>query len=238
MSQEVVEQGSTEVAVSLADFGESAISAQDIVIPKVLTMQGLSKLVTEGQAKFGDFVDSISSQVIGCYDKKHLEFIPFHMDKTWTVSKKKGDRYQYLKTEACTPENENRQWEEVINGEQFKNEKALNFYCILPSDPSMPYIIQFKGTSSKAGKELATQMYVKNRAVGKVPPAKVMKLMGEKTTNDSGIFIKLKTAMVRDSSVDEIKNCLEWFQTIRKGAVKVDDSDVNQESTSTEDVAF
>lgn len=229
MTQEVQVKESSEVGFNIDDFGSGDITSQDIVIPKVLTMQGLSKLVTDGVAKFGDFIDSISSEVIGNYEKKPVEFIPFHMEKQWIVSKKVGDKFNYVKTEPCTPVNENRQWEEIIDGVVYKNERQLSFYCILPSDPSIPYIIQFKGTSAKAGKELATQMYIKNRAVGKVPPAKVMVLKGEKTQNDKGIFVKMKTAVVRDSTPNEIKTCLEWFQVIKKGNVKVDDSDTESE---------
>jgi len=233
MSKQVAKKQESEVAsVDVDAFGGGELSSTDIIIPKVLTMQGLSKLVTEGTAKFGDFVDSISSTVIGNYASGHIEFIPFHLEKSWIISKKMGDRFVYDRVEPWSLANDGKQWEEVINGVVYKNEKAFSFYCILPSDPSIPYIIQFKGTSIKAGKELATQMYVKNRAVGKVPPAKVMKLSGERTQNDKGIFVKLKSAVVRDSKVEEIQTCLEWFSIIKQGNVKVDDESHDGEDAS------
>lgn len=228
MGKEVTKKASTEVApVDLDAFGGGNMSSEDVVIPKVLTMQGLSKLVTEGKAKFGDFVDSLNSEVLGDIEKG-LEFIPFHLEKTWVVSRKEGNRYMFDHTEPVTAANENKKWEEVIDGKEYKNEKAFNFYCIMPHDPSIPYLLQFKSTSLKAGRELATQMYIKNRAAGKVPPAKVMVLSGSRISNDKGTFAVLKTGIERDSSQEEIMNCLEWFKTISAGGAKVHDEGAAQ----------
>ena len=82
-STEVVETKGTEVVNAEQDlnaWGDAPVSARDIIIPKILAMQGLSELVTDGKAKFGDFVDSVTHQVLGSIDKP-LEFVPFHMTK-------------------------------------------------------------------------------------------------------------------------------------------------------------
>lgn len=217
------------VTVDVDAFGMGDMSGQDIVIPKVLVMQGLSKFVTEGVAKFGDFVDSLTKEVLGD-SEKGLEFIPFFMEKTWLVSKKVGDRYMFDRIESCNASNENRKWEEVIGQEMFRNEKCFNFYSILPSDPSIPVIIQFKSTSSKAGKELATQMYIKNKASGLTPAGKVMKLAGNRISNDKGTYVVLSTASLRDSTQEEVGGCLDWFKTIKSGGTKTDNSDVSESS--------
>ena len=227
MTKEVQKQESNAVAnIDVDAFGGGGLSGADVVIPKILVMQGLSKQVTEGHAKFGDLVDSLSSQVVGNAVNAPLEFIPFLMEKQWVVFTKMNGIWKFNKFEPVTVANENKPWEEIINGVEYKNEKCFNFYSILPSDPSMPYVISFKATSQKTGRELATQMYVKNKAAGKVPPAFVMNLKGDKVTNDKGTYVVLKTEINRESTMDEIQNCLTWFKTIQSGGAKTDHSDV------------
>lgn len=227
MTKEVTKPEETAVAtVDVDAFGAGPLSSDDIVIPKLLAMQGLSNYVTEGAAKFGDFVDSLNGQVIGSISEP-IEFIPFYLEKVWIISKKIGNKYVFQAYEPVTTANENKPWEEIINGEEWKNEKCYNFYSILPHDPSLPYVIAFKSTSAKSGRELATQMYVKNRAAGKVPPAKVMKLFGSKEEKDGNKFVVMKSAVVRDSSQEEIASCLDWFKTITSGGASVDSSDVS-----------
>lgn len=209
----------TEVStnVDLDAFGGGGYSSQDVVIPKILVMQGLSNLVTEGKAKFGDLVDNQSHVVLGNAMDKPVEFIPFHLEKVWIVSVKNGNRYEFSHIDPVTVSNENRKWEEVVDGKEVKNEKSFNFYAILPSDPTIPYIVQFKGTSQRTGKELATQMYVKNRAAGLVPPAKVMTLKGQKVSNDKGTYVVLKTEIAGESSPEQIQSCLEWYKAVASG---------------------
>lgn len=219
---EVVQQ-ETAVAVAADAFGSGDLSSEDIVIPKILVMQGLSKLVTDGAAKFGDFVENMSSEVIGHITDKPLEFIPFHRERLWIVSKKKGSRFEFDHIEPCNSINENKKWYDTDGKDEIKNEKAFNYYCILPSDPSIPYVIQFKSTSLKSGKELATQMYVKNKADGLLPPSKKMELWGDKVSNDKGTFAVLKWRLVGETSDDEIQNCLQWYNTINAGGTKVEE---------------
>lgn len=224
--KEVAKKQETEVAVmDVNAFGESQVSAADVIIPKILAMQGLSKLVIDGKAKFGDLVDSLSGEVLGSVDKA-VEIIPFHLHKIWIISKWNGKKYEFNSIEDVTPANENKSWEEETAEGKFKNEKCFNFYCLRPDDMSLPYIVGFKGTSQKAGKQLATQMYVKNRAAGKVPPAKVISLGGIKRTNDEGTFIVLDATVARDSKQEEIMECLKWYKTIKSGSTKADNSDV------------
>jgi len=223
---EVTKKASAEVStvVDMDAFGSGPMSSDDIVIPKILAMQGLSNYVTEGDARFGDYVDSLSGEVLGSVDSP-IEFIPFYLEKVWIVSVKKGERFEFERYEPVTVANENKPWEEVVGGVSIKNEKCFNFYSILPNDPHLPYVVSFKGTSAKAGRELATQMYVKNRAAGKVPPAKVMKLHGTKTEKAGNKYVVMKSSVVRDSSDEEIANCLNWYKTIASGGAKVDSGD-------------
>lgn len=226
----VAKQGSTEVAnVSMDDFGVGAVSGQDIVIPKILCMQGQSKLVGDGKARVGDLVDSLSSQVIGGADKPLL-IVPFFMYKTFVVSVFNGTRYMFHHIEDCTIANENQDWEQVKDGKKYKYEKSFNFYCLLPEDPSLPYIVSFKSTSAKAGRELMTQMYVKNKAAGKAPPAKVIALSVDKQSKDGSNYAVLKTSVHGDTSQELMLSARDWFKVITAGGVKEHSTDEEQPS--------
>lgn len=230
-NQEVANKESTEVTASMdmGAWGTPQVSASDIIIPKILCMQGLSVLVADDKAKMGDLVDSMTQEVIGNCAKKPVQFIPFHMEKILIVSKLVGTDYSFDHIENVTSENENRPYEEVIGPDTFKNEFAMNFYVLRPEDMSLPYIISFKGMSRKAGKILATQMFVRNAAAGKIPPAFVMELSGTKTKNDKGTFYVLESKAVRESSQEEVNSAFTWYKTVNSGGVKAHEDSVKAE---------
>src|SRR3954471_23034774 len=66
--------------VNMDDWGMPKLTAQDVVLPKILAMQGMSKLVTDGVAVMGEFRDSLNNVVLGDL-KNPIEFIPFHLEK-------------------------------------------------------------------------------------------------------------------------------------------------------------
>lgn len=240
MKKEIATTQTTEVAMySMNDFGvdQVSLSQQDVVIPKILTMQGLSKAVVDGKAKFGDFIDSLSEERLGDM-KSPLSFIPFHMVKKFIISKFDGKEFKYDRVEMITAVNDGLPYEDNENGTQIRRQRVLSFYCILPQDTSIPYVIDFKGMSAKAGRVLATQMFVKNRAAGKVPPAKVMELSGEKTQNDKGVFVVLNTKIGRDSTNDEIGLCLNWYKTIASNKAKVHEESEAVVSTGSVEAEF
>lgn len=239
MSKEVAKKESTEVSTEIAldAFGDTQVSSQDIIIPKILAMQPGSKLVTDGKAVFGDFVDSLSGTKIGSI-KEPIQFIPFHMEKIMIISKKEAGEYKFDRIEPVTAANESLPYEHAVGEFQYKNEQVMNFYSLLPSDMSMPYIIAFKGMSRKSGRALATQMFIKNRSAGKVPPAKIMELTGEKVQNNKGTFVTLGTSIAGDSSNEQIGECLKWFKTIQSGAAKAHEEVATKPAYEEENTQF
>lgn len=215
------ESGALVTEEMMGAWGTPQVSSQDIVIPKILCMQGLSALVADDKAKMGDLVDNMTNEVIGNCTNQPVQFIPFHMEKILIISKKVGNDFEFERIEKVSPANENTPYEEQVGDDLFKNEFAMNFYVLRPEDMSIPYIISFKGMSRKSGKILATQMFVRNAAAGKIPPAFVMELSGTKTKNDKGVFYVLDTKAVRESSQEEIKSAFQWYKTVNAGGVKV-----------------
>ena len=224
-NQEVVEAQTTAVATAnLSDWGAPVIDARDVVIPKILLMQGISELVADGKAQIGDYVDSLTGVNLGSINKP-LSFIPFHMEKLWVISgRKAGDtnaKFEFDKYEPVNSSNMQKPFNEIIGETEYKNEYTLQFYCLLPNDTSMPYVLSFKSTSSRAGKVLSTQMYVRNPAAGLTPPAYTMELGGHKDKNDKGTYMVMDVKPVGKTSDALIAECLNWYKIIQAGKTKV-----------------
>lgn len=210
-------------------FGAPEVSSSDIIIPKLMVMQGLSKLVIDGVAKFGDFVDSTTEEIIGNM-KEPFELIPFYMEKLWYVSERVGDDWEFMQVEPVNKYNETLPYEDVLNGKSIKRQMVRNFYCLNPKDMSLPMVVSFKGMSTRTGKQLATQMYLKNVSEGKQPPAYHILLSGEKTQNDKGTFVTLKVSKGGASSMDEMRECVKWYTTINSGKTKVQEEEKSDDT--------
>lgn len=230
----VAETRELGAAADLSAWGAPpSITHKDIVIPKILPMQGLSKKVMEGQAAFGEFRDSLNNELVGTLNKP-FEFIPFFMEKVWIVFEEKNGAMKFTKTVRIDTGNEDWPYEEVVNGVKIRRDRTMNFYVLLPEEVekgiAIPYILSFRRTSLNAGKKLATTMFVKNMAAKKTPAAMVCELGGVKTQNDKGTFVVMDIKEKRPSTNVEIAKAFEWLQPIAKGAAKVDNSDLEGEA--------
>lgn len=179
-------------ASEMDEWGGSPISAKDLVIPRIDLMNGLSKQVTEGNAAFGEFRDSLTNRKLGDL-KTPFEIVPFMMRKFWVDYEKplQGKKI-YLRQYPVTPQNEDQKYERKERNEAGReyivsSDYVLQFFVLLAADvkegSDIPYLVTFRRTSLKEGKKLATQMYVTNRG-GSIPPAgKVVSLRSRKESN-------------------------------------------------------
>lgn len=236
-SKSLTTKPAAEVALSttVEDWGTDVfLGGQDIIIAKILPMQGPSELVTDGKAVIGEFRDSLSSEKLGSIaDPIHI--VPFHVEKVWDILEEDGDQFKWVRSEPLIEDpvkpgyNDNLPWNDKENGIDIKRVRRMNFYVMIVSQleggTAMPYVLSFKSTSYREGKKLFTQMYMRNRRSNLPPPAYTFKLSGTKEKNDKGTFIVLKIDLDRRSTNEEMKECLSWFQLIRKGSVKVDTSE-------------
>jgi hypothetical protein len=221
------------VTNNLADWGGQNITSKDIVIPKVLAMQGLSKQVTEGVAKFGEFRDSLNSKVLGDLSNP-IEFVPFFLEKVWVVFEEKNGTMKFVKTIPIDAENEGYPYEETLNGVKIRRDRTMNFYVLLTKDlaegNAIPHIISFRRTSMRAGQKLVTTMYVKNMKAGGTPASMVLELKGTKQSNDKGTFVVLDVVEKRASTHAEITEAFTWVKAVQGGRTKADTSDLEQEA--------
>lgn len=228
---------STEQLIN--DWGVPTGPSQDMVIPKILPQQGLSKFVVDRKAMIGEFRDSLSGKLVGSIDKP-FEMIPFYCQKVWDIQAQQEDgSYKYAKTlplveNPLSPEyNDNLSWEGEEDGVKVKRIRRLNFFVLLPEEvadgSAMPYVLSFKSTGLKEGKKLWSSMYIRNAKAGIPPAAFSFKVGGKMVTNDKGSFVVMGLDQGRKTTEAELKECLSWLKIVRQANVKVDNSDVQGE---------
>ena len=232
---------SNEVGQVMAnDWGVPTMSASDIIIPKILPMQGLSVAVSEGRAAMGEFRSSLTNELIGKIDQP-FEAIPFYLEKMWDIQEQQPDgSFKWARTipvidnPLAAGYNDNLKWEDEVDGKKVKNIRRLNFYMLLPQEiekgGAIPYVFSFKSTSIKEGKKLLTQMYVRNIRANLPPAANVIILGGVRRKNDKGVFIVPNYSLGRRTTDAELAECLNWIKLIRSGKAKADDSDIPNEN--------
>lgn len=212
------------------------LTTRDIVIPKILAMQAMTKSVTEGKTKFGEFRESLSQKLLGDCDSP-IEFIPFFRSLEYVVMRKDKKQFKFHRVEPIGDDNE--EWEQENEGHEERWYRTTNFYCLLPSEVAeggaLPYLLSFRSTSAKAGSKLSTTMFVKNlRPRGaprheETPAGTVMQLMGSKKTNDEGTFVVMDVMEKRPSTEEEVAAAFSWAQTVQQGNTKVDHSDLERD---------
>lgn len=225
-------------STELSAWGDEFIGTTDIVIPKILPMQGLSQLVVDDKARIGDFMDSVSGQKLGSIVEP-IAIIPFMVQKFWDIMEEDDEgNFKWVRSEPLIENpmdkgfNDNLEWNDKIDGVEIKRVRRMNFFCMIPTEIAkgndIPYILSFKSTSFREGKKLFTQMYVRNKKANLPPCAFIFSLAGVKQKNDKGTFVVPTLAQAGEATKEEIAKCLEWYKLIKKGGVRVDDSDLKE----------
>jgi hypothetical protein len=224
------------------NWGTEGTDSRDILIPKLLIMQGLSKMVTEDKAQMGDFVDSVTGELLGSGREKALQdvnFIPIMTFKTWVEYEKievkgKEPKLEFKRIIPMDETNANWELEEDKDGITIRRDRCINFYVLLANKTDdLPYLITFRRTSYRAGQKLATHFKKCELAAlrGKpVPPAAtIFKLSASKMTNEKGTFYVVDVTPSEPTPKESLKMAWDWFQMLKASNVKVDHSDLTGE---------
>ncbi len=217
----------TQAAKELATMGTNAfgatsdmVSAQDLIIAKMLLMQANAKLVIEENvAKYGDVVDSVTKEVKANLLESSIELIPFYLHKVWAITEDK-EKGEFIRYEDVTKLNENAPIKDMEEGKPIKRQLHRNFYCIDPTNPELPVILPLKGVSARAGKQLATLMYVQNVSAGLMPPSYHITVTSEKVKIDNDMFLSFKIARGSETTDAEMLDCFKWFKAVESGKTK------------------
>jgi hypothetical protein len=203
-------------------WGSEDISSEDMIIPKLLVMQGLSDLVADGKATMGEFRSSLDGKKLGD-EKSPVEFVVFNTFKDWVIS----EDGEFTQIVPVTAENQGWAYEEVINGHAIKRVKGLNFYVLLTEDiknnEAFPYVISFRSTSYTAGKKLATHL-AKLRMFKQPSAAQVFSLSTIREKNDKGTFMVLDVTPAAKATPEQLASAWQWHEVLKTSkSVKIDE---------------
>ncbi len=236
-ANEVAVKATSELSTEVQSWGQEVNVGQDLLIPKLLLMQGMSDAVTEGKAGVGEWVDSINLTKFGSMQSP-VEVIPFHVQKMWDILTETEDgQFEWTRSEPiiesplATGYNDNLPWNDKIDGKNIKRVRRLNFFVLIPSEVaegiSIPYVVSFKSTTLKEGQKILNQMYVRNQRAKLSPAAYKFKLAVGRAENDKGKWFVPVVELGSRATDDEVKDAFNWYKTITNSSTKVvvDESD-------------
>jgi hypothetical protein len=232
---EVTTAQSTEAAVvyNANEWGDVVVEAKDLILPKILLQQALSEAVKQRVARDGDYLNTLTGAVCS-NEGGNVHILPFYCKQSYVIEKWNGKKFEFLKIAPNIP-GEQKPFEETIGTERFKNSHVYEFFCLQESG-GVPALISFKSTSHRAGKQLFNIMYEfmldPKNSIRKTP-ADTWFILGSKAeTNDMGTYNVMTVNVGRNSTKEEIDNCLKWMKTIKASDFKV--ADEKSPSTTTE----
>jgi hypothetical protein len=229
------------------DMSEQGFDVSDIILPRILLMQSQSDLVAEGKAAPGQFVNSLTGEVLG--DAKNpLEIIPLHSPpKTWVTSEKgpRDGRPQFKKiqseaqilAEYGKSNAKDIPWEEnLANGVTRYNKRTLNFYVLLKkeveSGEAFPYLVSFQSTAYEQGKKIATH-FMRCAMTRSQPYSRTLKLSSLSNKTEKGNYFTPDIMPGHKSSVDELGAAEQWLPVVKSANVRVDSAEKEEAAART-----
>ncbi len=225
-------------------WGSEDVDNSDIIISKILVMQGMSDLVSDRKALIGELRDTLNGKLLGGMvgDKcKPMPFIAFHTFKTWIINHKetppgaKEPKWVFKQQIPMTADNKGWEWNETVDGVEVRRDKVLNFYVLLPEEiaagEAFPYLLSFRRTSYKAGQRISTEGS-KLRALNKPLAQRVFNLGVVEEEGDEGKYCCLSVELGPQASDAEKAKAYEWYKVMQKATVRIDDSDLAREAAA------
>lgn len=201
-------------------WDEEVIDTKDIIIPKILLMHPTSDLVKKGERNQGEIIKSTTGEVVAKRNEK-FEVIVFEKWKDWRIMKKnpQSGRYEYLRVEAWTPENDNAEWEYVENGEQMRRDKTLNFYGVLANEAAegnaFPVRLSFVRTGFKTGQKIA-DAYARALMDKQPPTRQVFKIGAELVNGKEETYFAFTVEPGGATSDTQKAQALQWRQVVQQ----------------------
>jgi hypothetical protein len=254
MTQEVAKKENG--AVTQYERKESEALRTDVLLPKILLMQGLSQWVIDRKAQQGDILRSTTAEIIGGPDKP-VDFIPLLFTNAWRMEEHVAGKFEYRGTEPRTAKTEDSPWEFEKNGAKWRRMKVVNVFALLPSDIAamdaelkkakesgempdlnktlLPVLLSFRSTSYNAGKAVVTH-FVKAQGMAKYgakPHGYTLSLGCYGDKNDKGSFSVYDVKQGRKCSKSEFEAAEAWLDRLSTTSYQVDESDENSEAQAT-----
>jgi len=217
-----------------AALGFEDVDMQDVQLPRVSVLQGLSKLVTEGSGKVGQLANSLTKEIYG----EELMFIPLFAFKSRVKFQlAKGAVCMSLNALKCSYNTDgthpigadclgcvDNQW--PADGEAAKQGPPCSLvynFPVLNADnlKEFPVSISCMRTSTKAAKKLISMA----RITGEDFFARKYRMITKKSSSDKGEYFVSEFELVGKVTDEEYKSALGWFKTLRQKSLSVDLTD-------------
>lgn len=239
-------------------WGAEGISNSDIIIPRLLLMQGLSEAVNDGVAAAGDIIRSTTRKILAKKGES-VDFIPLMSFKSWVVSEEVGGKFEYRREEPMSAANENLPWtfeapssaaaEKKAN---WRRDQSINIYTLLvddvaratkaiealtkgempsPEDALMPCLVSFRRSSYRTGRQMLT--FFKSCEQFKTPPASgIYKLSSAIEKGDKGTYHVFVAEQKGRSTVEQLTVAKEWWKILNTAKIAIDADHVESEGSA------
>jgi len=222
--------------------------SSNILLPKILLMQGLSEFVADRKAQMGDIVKSIGPVKIGD-DKNPIKIIPLTYKNFWEEFEILGDSKEYRGKVERNASNENLLWEFQRDGSSWKRVQTIEVYVLLPSEIAyeieskkkfletgdlpdldktiLPAVITFRSTSFKAGRGVVNHWLKIQKFPGVRAHHFEIGLCCNQDKNDKGTYFTWEVGNTKSLSPEYRAIADEWYNTLmsKPDSYKVDETD-------------
>lgn len=211
-----------EIALYDPSWGAAhSIGMTDIQVPKVWLMQALSKLVDAGEAKQGEYRDSVDGTLLG--DIEHpVELIVFDFKPHWQIFRREHPKPQFVRREDFTAQTAKSDYEWIEDGQELFRQKTHEYWVLVVSDGKVlpiPYVVTLARKASPTAQKLNT-MIMRLQAQSKPSAAMTFFLGCEKQENEHGKFYIPTVKLGRATTREEMVVAKKWFDDISGGKVK------------------
>lgn len=219
--------------------GNEEADASDIIVPRILLMQGTSKWVPE-TFNMGEIIDSVEEKVLA---KKGatLKILPFIMKKSWEVFSDEQPP-KWLRQEKWNAANDNLDWkfteEDPDRGtiDCFR-QRNYGFYCfVLEEDGSIdefaiPALVNFRSASGfKEGKKIAS-WFARMKSMKQPGFTVTWELSSETIKETDKAYQKFVVKRGENATDEQKKVVMKWLDLFATQAQKIKDHEVDEADT-------
>lgn len=225
------------------------VDARDVLIPKLLIMQPISKDVVDGKFKGGVIIRSTAGAEI----PQPLHFIPLLYTKSWVIQEKVGNKFEFRRREPFSAANADAPWHweaDATKGRgkaEFQRSQSIDCFALLPGDIEreakafaalektgelpdaddalLPVAISFTRTSFQTGRALVTH-FAKMESFGVPGCAQTLTLKTRKEDGELGSYFVFEMGKGRKTSAAELEAAKKWWTIINSSKAKIDDRDL------------